>query len=145
MAPKFYFIDTGVTRALARTLTVDIDAGTFSWGNAFEHFVILECQRLISYSGSQFELHFLRTYDDQEIDLVVKRPGRPLLLIEIKSSTSIQPDHVKSPLHISQFIDAPAECALFSRDPVSQIIGGVRCLPWQQGLKEYLTGPDLAL
>lgn len=145
MAPKFYFFDTGVTRALARTLTLDLEGGTFCWGNAFEHFVILECQRLIAYSGNQFELHFLRTYDDKEIDLVVQRPGKPLLLVEIKSSNAIHPDHVASLMDLRQLIDVPAECVLFSRDPVAQVIQGVRCLPWQQGLKEYFTGPDLAV
>ena len=143
MAPKFYFFDTGVTRALARSLTLDLEAGSYSWGNAFEHFVILECKRLISYSGNQFELNFLRTYEDKEIDLVVQRPGKPLLLIEIKSSTEIKSEHIETLLDLRNLIDIPSECVLFSRDPVAQVIEGVRCLPWQQGLREYFTGPDL--
>ncbi|NBQ54321.1 MAG: DUF4143 domain-containing protein [Proteobacteria bacterium] len=129
---------------LARNLTIGLEPGSYGWGSAFEHFVILECKRLIAYSGNQFDLNFLRTYDDKEIDLVVRRPGKPLLLIEIKSSENILPDHVKKLVALRDVIDAPVEMALFSADPTSQIIEGVRCIQWQQGLRKYFSGPDLA-
>lgn len=144
LAPKFYFFDTGVSRVLARNLTIGLEPGSYGWGSAFEHFVILECKRLIAYSGNQFDLNFLRTYDDKEIDLVVRRPGKPLLLIEIKSSENILPDHVKKLVALREVIDAPVEMALFSADPTSQIIESVRCIQWQQGLRKYFSGPDLA-
>ena len=143
LAPKFYFFDTGVARVLARNLTVGLEPGSYPWGSAFEHFVILECKRLIAYSGNQFDLNFLRTYEDKEIDLVVRRPGKPLLLLEIKSAERVTIDHVKTLVDLSEIIDAPSEMALFSCDPVSQIIDGVRCVHWQQGLRDYFTGPDL--
>ena len=143
LAPKFYFFDTGVARVLARNLTVGLEPGSYPWGSAFEHFVILECKRLIAYSGNQFDLNFLRTYEDKEIDLVVRRPGKPLLLLEIKSSERVTIDHVKTLVDLSEIIDAPSEMVLFSCDPVSQIIDGVRCVHWQQGLRDYFTGPDL--
>ena len=143
LAPKFFFFDTGVVRALARTLTLTLEAGTYGWGNAFEHFVILECRRLISYSGNQFEMNFMRTYDDQEIDLVVKRPGRPLLLIEVKSTSEISPHQVSGFLRAKDIVNEPCECAVFSCDPNAQVIEGARCLHWQEGLREYFGGPDL--
>jgi predicted AAA+ superfamily ATPase len=143
LAPKFYFFDTGVARVLARNLTVGLEPGSYPWGSAFEHFVILECKRLIAYSGNQFDLNFLRTYEDKEIDLVVRRPGKPLLLLEIKSSERVTIDHVKTLVDLSEIIDAPSDMVLFSCDPVSQIIDGVRCVHWQQGLRDYFTGPDL--
>lgn len=143
MSPKFYFFDTGVVRALSRQLTLTIEPGSYGWGSAFEHFVILECRRMISYSGNQFQLHFMRTYDDKEIDLVVQRPGKPLLLIEIKSTETVMPKHIKTMTELRNVIEAPTEMALFSCDPTPQIIDGVRCLHWQAGLREYFTGPDL--
>jgi predicted AAA+ superfamily ATPase len=143
LAPKFYFFDTGVARVLARNLTVGLEPGSYPWGSAFEHFVILECKRLIAYSGNQFDLNFLRTYEDKEIDLVVRRPGKPLLLLEIKSSERVTIDHVKTLVDLSEIIDASSEMVLFSCDPVSQIIDGVRCVHWRQGLRDYFTGPDL--
>ena len=146
MAPKFYFFDTGVVRALSRHLTLAMDPGTYAWGNAFEHFVILECKRLIEYSGNQFDLNFLRTYDDKEIDLVVRRPGKALLLVEIKSTENVKPEHVENLLNLRDLIEEPSEMVLLSCDPTPQIIDGVRCVYWQQGLREYFfSGPDLDL
>ncbi len=84
-APKFYLFDTGIRRALTNSLNLRLDPQTFEYGNAFEHFVILEVMRLNSYSEADFKLSYLRTKDDAEIDLIIERPGSPDLLIEIKS------------------------------------------------------------
>jgi len=145
LAPKFYFFDTGVVRSLARNLTIGLEPGSYAWGSAFEHFIILECKRLITYSCNQFDLNFMRTYDDQEIDLVVRRPGKPLLLVEIKSTNSVQVDHVKKLVSLRSIIDAPADMVVLSTDPVPQMIDGVRCLHWTQGLRELFSGPDVQL
>ena len=142
-APKFYFFDTGVSRVLARNLTVGLEPGSYGWGSAFEHFIILECKRLIAYSGNEFDLNFLRTYEDKEIDLVVRRPGKPLLLIEIKSSETVTTDQVKTLVDLREIFEAPTEMVLLSCDPIPQIIDGVRCVHWRQGLREYFAGPDL--
>jgi predicted AAA+ superfamily ATPase len=144
-APKFYFFDTGVVRALSRTLTLDLLPSTNSWGDAFEHFIILEMNRLIGYSGNQFRLHFIRTYEDQEIDVVVMRPGKPLLLIEIKSTDNLRKDHLKHLIALRSEFSEPTEEICLSCDSTAQVIEGVRCVPWQQGLRDFFCGPDLSL
>jgi len=55
-SPKFYLFDTGVKRALERTLRQDLVPSTSAFGAAFEHLVIID------------------------------RPGMPTALVEIKSS-----------------------------------------------------------
>jgi predicted AAA+ superfamily ATPase len=142
-APKFYFFDTGIVRTLSRTLTLDLLPATNPWGDAFEHFIILEMTRLIGYSGNQFRIHFIRTYEDQEIDIVVMRPGKSLLLIEIKSTENLRKDHLKHLLTLRSDFSEPTEELCLSCDNTPQMIEGVRCIPWQQGLKEYFCGPDL--
>jgi uncharacterized protein len=144
-APKFFFFDTGVVRALSRTLTLDLLPSTNSWGDAFEHFIITEMTRLIGYSGNQFRMHFIRTYEDQEIDVVVMRPGKPLLLIEIKSTETIRRDHLKHLLTLRSDFSVPTEELCLSCDETAQMIEGVLCLPWQQGLRKFFGGPDLTL
>ncbi len=62
---------------------------TYAYGNAFEHFIILECIRLSSYYNKEYRFTYLRTPSDAKIDLIVERPGQPLLCIEIKSATNI--------------------------------------------------------
>lgn len=45
-APKFYFFDVGVTRALARMLGVTPQPGTSYYGDLFESFIVTECIKL---------------------------------------------------------------------------------------------------
>lgn len=48
-APKFYLFDPGIVRALSKNLDVKLKPGNYAYGDAFEHFVILEIFKLISY------------------------------------------------------------------------------------------------
>jgi len=89
-APKFYLFDRGVQRALARSLDIPLQPGTYEYGRAFEHFIILELKRLCSYARNDFAFSYLRTKDDAEIDLILERPGMRTALIEIKSSTTVE-------------------------------------------------------
>lgn len=134
--PKFYFFDTGIVRALSRMTTVPLLPQNHAYGNAFEHFIILECLRLASYNRLDYRFSYLRTINDVEIDLIVERPGKPLLCIEIKSSTNVTPADIRSFQRLCQ--DIPnAEAICLSNEKYSKIIDNVRILPWQQGLKEY--------
>lgn len=134
--PKFYFFDTGVKRALARQLSSPVVPSTYDYGDAFEHFVILECYKRISYTGNDFTLSYWMTQSGVEIDLVVQRPGKPLLFIEIKSKTDVQESDVKELILVRQdFEDAEFVC--FSQDKRPKIIHGIKVLPWQEGLVQY--------
>lgn len=76
---------------------------------------------------------FLSTkVDSQEIDLVLQRPGRPLALVEIKSTTQVREDHTTAlRALLPDFPDA--EAFLLSRDPNPQRLGPILALPWQNG------------
>ena len=41
-SPKFYFIDTGISRTLSGTLTLELLPQTKAFGEAFEHWIILD-------------------------------------------------------------------------------------------------------
>lgn len=136
-APKFYLFDRGVQRALARSLTIPLQAGTYEYGRAFEHFIILELHRRCSYARNDYSFSYLRTKDDAEIDLILERPGKPLALIEIKSTNRVTADDI-SPLarFLPDFRRAEAYC--ISNDPRAKRIQGVECLHWQEGLRALL-------
>lgn len=133
--PKFYFFDLGVKRALEGTLTVDLKEGSYGYGKAFEHFVILEAMRLNTYFEKDYRFSYLRTKDNAEIDLIIERPGAPTVLIEIKSATAIDERSTRT---IERFLeDFPkAQGYCLSQDPYPKRIGSVRALPWQEGFKE---------
>lgn len=136
--PKFYFFDVGVTRALARQLSVALVPSTSMYGEVFEHFVILECMKLATYFHNEYRFSYLKTKDDAEVDLVVERPGLPLLFIKIKSAESIQDIHLKTLLEIKEEIK-DCEVVCFSNEKRPKQIKGVNILPWQLGIERYFS------
>ena len=132
--PKFYYFDTGVKRALERTLTVPLLPQTYAFGDAFEHFVILEIKRLNEYQKRNFRFSYLKTHDGAEIDLVIERPGKIHVFVEIKSTKRVDPKMVKH-LQVFSAEFSPCKAYLLSLDPIPQKIGTVEALPWQEGLK----------
>ncbi len=134
--PKFYFFDTGVCRALARVLQVELVPQTSAYGDAFEHFVILECYKLIQTFFPDYRMSYLITKDGAEVDLVVERPGLPLLLIEIKSSELVDDTQLSAVRGFSK--ELPGSIALcFSNERRHRSVEGVEILPWAEGIRRY--------
>jgi predicted AAA+ superfamily ATPase len=134
---KFFLFDTGVKRALDRTLTQEILPRTYGFGAAFEHFIILEARRLNDYHNRDFRFSYLRTKDGAEVDLIVDRPGAGPALIEIKSTDHVTERDIKTVARFSS--DFPrAELFCLSLDPTPKKIGPVWCLPWSSGLQKIV-------
>ncbi len=117
-ASKFYYFDTGVTRALTRRLEVALEPGTSAYGDAFEHWVILEIKRLCDYFQPDWRLSYVRTKDDAEIDLIIERPGMKTVAIKIKSSRRITDFDSKTRAFTKLVADlGPCESFVLSQDP----------------------------
>ncbi len=134
--PKFYFIDIGIVRALSRNISLQIKQKTSYYGDLFEAFVIAEIYKLINYYQPDYQLSYLQTKDDLEIDLILERPGKPLCLIEIKSTALIVETATTTLQKIAKELDAEAYC--FSNDPQSKQFHNVHALFWQIGIKQLL-------
>ena len=136
--PKFYFIDTGITRALANQLTLPLLTSTKNFGDAFEHFVITQCKNISSYYHRDYKFSYLQTKDGAKIDLVVERPGKSILFIEIKSAEDVESRHLRNLKALSHdFGDCEAIC--LSRDTYAKQIDGITVYPWQEGIKLYFS------
>lgn len=135
--PKFYLFDTGVKRALDETLDVRLKESTSAYGEAFEHWVMLELYKRNQYSEKHFRMSYLCTKDDLEIDLILTKPGLRPIVIEIKSSQSVDEIKVRKLEKLAKDLMNP-EIYFLSRDPAPQLIGSVKCLPWEQGLDKIL-------
>ncbi len=133
--PKFYFFDTGVVRSLSRRQSIPLVPKTTAYGDAFEHYILLEFIRLGSYFQPEYRYSYIRTENDVEVDLVVERPGKPLLCIEIRSSDTISENDVRS---FGKFTkDIPnCEAIVLSQDRFMKQFDHIKCYPWQQGLIE---------
>lgn len=137
--PKFYLFDLGVKRALEHTLTQQVIPRTFAYGRAFEHLVIAECLRFNSYRRLDFRFSYVRTKDDAEIDLIIERPGKSIVLVEIKSSENTDERDIS---HLKSFLKdfAGAEAFCWSLNPRPMQIDGVQFRHWQDGMKEIGLG-----
>lgn len=138
-APKFYLFDPGVKKALEETLTIPLKSKTFAFGQAFEHFILLECFKLNHYFRKTCKFSYFKTKSGLEIDLIIQRPGKKELLIEIKSTTEIRKDHIKTIKNFSLDWNVPHEAQIWSLDDQAQNIKGVRCLPWRKALEKLFT------
>ena len=85
--PRFYLFDTGVTNALTRRLTAEIDAAAM--GRLFEQWIVLECKRAIDYARSEALCYFWRTNHGAEVDLVIEKHGKVRLAAEIKHRSRV--------------------------------------------------------
>lgn len=136
--PKFYFFDRGVVRALARHLSLPLLPSTSAYGEAFEHFVIVECIKLASYFYPEYRFSYLKTKDDAEVDLIVERPGLVPLFIEIKSSNHLsQNDLLTFSALTKDFKDCEAVC--FSNELRSKCFEHVTVMPWRTGIIKYFS------
>lgn len=95
-APKFYLFDTGICRALKGALSIPLRTQTYDFGEAFEHFIILEFMKLLEYSRASWKAFYLLTKEGAEIDLILERPGKTTLCIEIKSSENVRKEDLRS-------------------------------------------------
>ena len=87
-----------------------------------------------AYGEHDFEMSFLRTKDDVEVDLIVQKPNGEEYLVEIKSSDRIESHHISSLLRLEKdFPKAKLICA--SQVTMPQQIGPVLVLNWKDALK----------
>jgi len=135
-SPKFYFFDTGVKRALDRTIANDVGESTYEYGKLFETFILTQIRALISYSRKDYTLHYIKTKDGAEIDLVIDRPGKNLMLIEIKSSKMVLETELKNLKNYSKDLLGEAFCVC--QESQARKVDGVLVIPWQQFLDSFL-------
>ncbi len=136
ISPKFYFFDTGVKRALGAELQIPLKKNTYAFGKAFEHHVILECHYLNEYLQRDFSFSYLRTKNQVEIDLVIERPGKKDLLVEIKSSDNIQERHLTHLVRFKNQWPKKCEVQVWSLEFRSKSIKGISCIFYKDALKK---------
>jgi len=130
---KFYFFDVGVCRALQNSLSANLVNKTTEYGNAFEHFFILEIIKMNLSLEKRWKLSYLRVNDNQEIDLIVETKTKTFL-IEIKSSGKVDPDEVQK---MTYFKDSfpKAQFLFLSQDKNEFKDNGILCQHWLTGLE----------
>lgn len=127
--PKFYFFDCGVVTTLRKSLTQELIKGTPNYGDAFEHFIMLEIKRLLDYYSREVRLSFFRTSDGAEVDLILEI-NQEIWAIEIKSSSSPRLADLRG---LRSFMkDHPYKRAIcVCQTPRPYLNENIEFLPWQ--------------
>jgi predicted AAA+ superfamily ATPase len=131
---KFYFFDIGVVNHI--TKRTPISAGNPAFGDAFEHFIVMEARAFVGLAGRDTPLHFWRTKNGFEVDLVIG----DRLAIEIKATRQVLPKHLKG-LRALQEEGLVKDYIIVSMDPVTRDMGaGIKAVFWQDFLRMLWDG-----
>lgn len=135
---KFYFFDPGVVRTLTNKVSRPLTPGTYEYGNAFEHFLILEFLKLNDAFEKRFRFSYFQTDESNEIDLIIEKPGGDTILVELKSSHFVDIDEVKK---LENYKKDFKNCVAYylSLDTNERVEHHVRCLHWRSGIKEIFS------
>ncbi len=86
---KHYLFDVGIVNNLCQRSTIKPKSELF--GDAFEHFIILEARAYNSYKRRNQKLSYWRSTSQMEVDLLIGQK----IAIEIKGSSLISEKHLK--------------------------------------------------
>ena len=122
-APKFYFFDVGIVNFLCNRRRME--PGSVDFGHALEHLVVQELIANISYTRNRKQLSYWRTAAGHEVDIVY---GDAEVAIEIKSSSEVQPYHLKGLKAFAEEYPS-SRCIIVSLDAVRRRIGEIEVWP----------------
>lgn len=132
--PKFYLFDLGVYRSLTQEIKNEVIIGSSEYGRLFEHFIICECFRLNDYFETDYRFFYIRTKDNAEIDLIVKKSQKEKILIEIKSSNQVTFEDCKHLISLGEDIKNSQKWIICNERHVRQNENGILILPWKEAL-----------
>lgn len=134
-SPKFYFFDTGVCRAMGRTLSVALTPGTSLYGEVFEQLIVTQVIHTLRYHAPEAKVSFYKDENDIEVDLVIEIPGQTIKFIEIKSSKNCAESLAKN-LKIVRRDWPNAQFELWSQDKIHRDIDNISAIYWVDGLNQ---------
>lgn len=134
--PKFFLFDCGIQRYLSQSTSVSLREGSSEYGRLFEQWIVCECFKLNSYLEKDYRFYYLRTKDGVEIDLIVQKPGKKNILIEIKSSSNILPEHTSHLRSIKDDMKHEEAWVICNEKKERVTEENIRILPWKDGLKK---------
>ncbi len=131
---KHYLFDIGVSNTLAKTGSIQEKSPLF--GNAFEHFIVLEVRAYLSYSRLAHEMSYWRSTAQHEVDLII---GDEIAL-EIKATSLVSDKHLRG-LRALKEEGLQKRYLVISTDQARRITNdGIEIYPWQEFLEELWSG-----
>jgi predicted AAA+ superfamily ATPase len=132
-SPKVYFLDPAIVCALTRQPGAEAALAGAMAGSLFEGLVIAEAYKVFALRGKRPDLHFWRSRDGLEIDLIL-RLGQELIPVEIKLTATPTLKHAELLGRFKALAGAEASegvlvCSVPERRPLP---GNNVAIPWQE-------------
>lgn len=125
---KFYYFDVGVRNTIVGIKNLDPHSDLY--GQAFEHFIILEIRAYLSYRRIRKNLSYWRSKHGHEVDILIGED----IAIEVKTSNNISEKHCKG-LYYLEEEHIFTRYILISLDTQNKHFGVVESIHWEQFLK----------
>ncbi|MYH29791.1 MAG: ATP-binding protein [Acidobacteria bacterium] len=136
-APKFYLFDVGVAGHLSGR-RLDRAAGP-AFGQALEHYVLMELLAFRSYRELDVPIRYWRTKSGLEVDFVLGREAE--VAIEVKGTSRVRPEDMKG-IRAFREEHGPRQAIVVSNDTAPRRSGDIDVLPWRVFL-DRLWGNEL--
>ena len=111
-SPKIYVTDSGILCHILGIRTPQELINSNYKGAIFETYVLSELLKHISYSNEITKIFYYRTHDKKEIDFVLERYDRRIL-IEVKSTMTVNKKDFSSIINFQKTIDNSATGLIF--------------------------------
>lgn len=128
---KFYFFDVGVGNFLSGK--TQIQEKTLYFGEAFEHFILMELIAYNNYFEKEDKIRFWRTNTGLEIDFII---GEGKIGIEVKSTDNAASKKLKGLRGSQRDLDLERKIVVSLDSKKSVINNGIEIYPWESFLEE---------
>ncbi len=131
---KHYLFDLGVTRYLAQVGKIKLKSKQF--GDALEHFIILEIRAYLAYERKRLELNYWRSTSQFEVDLLIGEK----VAIEVKSTNNPSSKHFKGLKALKEENIIEEFYLIYTGDRIRKTEDNITVLPYQIFLKRLWRG-----
>lgn len=131
---KFYYFDIGVKNTLAGIKNIDPNSDLY--GQAFEHFIILEIRAYLSYQRIKKNICYWRSKHGHEVDIIIEDE----LAVEIKSTKQVSDKHLKNLRYLAEE-GIIKKYILVSQDPINRKIDNIEIMHWKNFIQMLYVNP----
>jgi predicted AAA+ superfamily ATPase len=133
-ASKFYLFDVGVAGALTKRKIPEEKGELF--GQAFEHFILMEIYAHSSYSEVNYDINFWRTKSGLEVDFIL---GRGEVAIEVKGTSRVDNRDFNA---LGTFIQeySPQKAFMVCNEKTKRVHKGITVISWREFLQDLWYG-----
>ncbi len=129
-AVKYYLFDVGIAGCITHR-NLSEEKGV-EFGNAFEHFILMEIVAYRSYREYDFKINFWRTKSGFEVDYII---GDGETAIEVKGSARVDGQDIRGLLAFKD-IYSPKRSIVVCNEKEKRIHRGIEIMPWREFLYE---------